>query len=495
MKIFSAEQIRQWDEYTIRNEPISSIELMERAALTCFNHIIGIFPSSSFVVFAGPGNNGGDGVAIARLLKNAGRPVELFHPGREGISENNRHNLERWTQNGGQVSDMSLFDPREVDNSHVIIDALFGTGQHKTLEGQYKEIITKMNNCRSTRISIDLPSGMYADRSSLGNPIVRSDITLSFQLMKLCFLVPENGEFTGEIHLLDIGLSKGFYEENEARYNYTTAQDIKRLWIPRPAFSHKGSFGTAIIFAGKKGMMGAAILAAGGCLRSGVGKLVCRIPGAGLDIMQISIPEAICSVDDDTDRLANMPKLAPYQAIGVGPGIGDHQVTRTLLDRLLKEATIPMVLDADALNIIAAEKWQDRLKAGMVISPHPGEFKRLFGEFSTDFTRLEACMELSTRQQICVILKGHYSFLSTPSGKAYFNSTGNPGMAKAGSGDVLTGMITSFLAQKYSVDKACLLSAYLHGKAGDLAESSMGQPSFLASDIIKFIGPAFSELV
>lgn len=495
MKIYSAEQIRQWDEHTIRNEPISSIELMERAALRCFEHIIRNYPGSSFLIFAGPGNNGGDGVALACLLKNAGRPVRLFHQGPEYLSENNRDNLERWTSNEGLYSDLSSFEPLDVSPDHILIDALFGTGQVKPVEGQYKELITKINTCQATRISIDLPSGMYADRSSLGNTIVKADITLSFQLMKLCFMVPENGEYTGEIQLLDIGLSKRFYDENEAQYHYTTEDDVRKLWVPRNKFSHKGSHGTAIIFAGRKGMMGAAVLAAGGCLRSGVGKLVCRVPGAGLDIMQVAIPEAVCSADLNMDVLENMPDVEACDAIGIGPGIGNDERTISLLDRLLNEVTVPLVLDADALNIIAAQQWQNRLKPGMVLTPHPGEFKRLFGGFENDFVKIDACMELSTQKQVCLILKGRYTFLSTPGGKGYFNSTGNAGMAKAGSGDVLTGMLTSFLAQKYSVDKACRLSVFLHGKAGDLAKAAIGEPAFLATDMIKLIGTAFSGVV
>jgi NAD(P)H-hydrate epimerase len=238
------------------------------------------------------------------------------------------------------------------------------------------------------------------------------------------------------------------------------------------------------------GMMGAALLAARACLRAGAGKLVCQIPGEALGIFQAALPEAICHTDSSSLHLENLPDLEPYHAIGLGPGIGMESGTRKLVKQVLQKARVPLVIDADALNIIAEEGWQDLLGENMVITPHPGEFRRLYGEFDNDFKELEFCRQLSVKQKLCIIFKGHYSFLSTPSGQIHFNSTGNPGMAKGGSGDVLTGMLTGFLSQKLNVVDACRLGMFVHGRAGDLAKNAEGEHSMLASDIVENIGPA-----
>jgi len=489
MKIFSAQQIRDWDQYTMRQEPVSSLDLMERAAKACFEAINALYPGMGFQILCGPGNNGGDGLALARMLKESGRSVQLFHPGVENLSAENAYNLDRWLRDGNKVQDLSAFHP-DPGNREVFVDALFGTGQDRPLQGVYREAAEKINEVNCPVVSIDLPSGLYADSSSLGNPVVNANHTLSFQVMKLALLMPENESFTGQVHLLDIGLSREYYDNTPTKNHFMLEEDIRGLLPQRQRFAHKGDFGTALLLAGRMGMMGAALMAGRACLRSGAGKLVCHVPADAVGIVHVALPEAICHPDDSKFMLENMPDLEPYQAIGIGPGIGLEEATEKLVRQVLQKATAPLVIDADALNIIAEEGWQHMFRENMVITPHPGEFRRLFGEFGNDFERMDFCRQLSEKQKICIIFKGHHSFLSTPEGDIHINSTGNPGMAKGGSGDVLTGMLTGFLAQKINWIDACRLGMFVHGRAGDLAKKRQGEHSMLASDIIENIGPA-----
>jgi ADP-dependent NAD(P)H-hydrate dehydratase / NAD(P)H-hydrate epimerase len=497
MKIFSADQIRAWDRFTIANEPIHSIELMERAARACTHHLVEHFGSRSFLILAGTGNNGGDGLAVARQLKQLGREVSVLHVGGTTLSPDCETNLQLLLHSGipyKKIDDAREL-PGEVSAETVVIDAILGSGQNRPLEGLERSVAEKVNTWGRDVVAIDIPTGIFADRGSSGNAAIRARYTLSFQLPKLCFFVPENEAYVGEWTILDIGLSGAYYDSTSALFEYTELDDIRGMLRPRSRFAHKGHFGTALMMGGQKGMMGAAILAARACLRSGVGKLVSRVPGCGLDLMQLAAPEVICSVDENQDFLANPPvDLLPYSAIGIGPGIGKAPFTRELIRKMLRNREIPMVLDADALNIIAEEGWQREIPPGTVITPHIGEFSRLFGSDNDHFARIQKALQLSTELGIFIVVKGRNSFLSTPNGKGYFNSTGNPGMAKGGSGDVLTGMITGLLAQKYSVEQACRISVYVHGMAGDMAEKYHSTIGITASDIIDKIGFCYVKI-
>jgi NAD(P)H-hydrate epimerase len=301
--------------------------------------------------------------------------------------------------------------------------------------------------------------------------------------------MPEYDDFVGEWVVLDIGLHKRFYEDQHFSYAVTEYNEVRNMIKPRSKFSHKGTHGTALLMAGSKGMMGAAILAAGACLRSGAGKLVCRIPGSGLDLVQGSLPEAICSADPNPDCLESLPEgLNSFQAVGVGPGLGKSAATRALMGQILEKVDVPLVLDADALNIIAEENWQERIPPGTIITPHMKEFERLFGHYDNHQLRVGAALRIASKLGVYIILKGRYTLVATPEGKGYFNTTGNPGMAKAGTGDVLTGMITGLLAQGYHPEAASRLSVYLHGMAGDLARSEYSEFGITASDLIQKIG-------
>lgn len=496
MKIFTAEQIRAWDRYTIQHEPISSIDLMERAAKACTDHILKNFPKGTpFHILCGPGNNGGDGLAIARLLFAAGQTVFVYVSEEGSKSEDHRTNLARWKDVHSQTNKPDDFVTQALPQGCVIIDALFGTGNLRSIDGLFADLIRHINRSGSPVVSIDLPSGMRADEPTVDQVVVRATTTLTLGTWKMALLMPENGPFAGEVYLLPIGLHPGFEASNTTPFHILEPRDIRSLMHPRDPFAHKGTFGTAMLLAGSKNMMGAALLSASACLRSGAGKLICRIPSGGMLAMQTGLPEAICLPDPHPDHLSIFPDVKDVDALGIGPGLGQQPETDDVVLRALEAASIPRVFDADALNTIARKGWQDKLGRNCAITPHIGEFHRLFPAEQNGFSRIRTAMEFSTAREVCIIIKGRYSFLSTPGGQGYFNPTGNPGMAKAGSGDVLTGMILALLAQRYSVDAACRMAMYLHGLAGDLARDNMGETGMLASDLILQIGKAFGAIL
>jgi len=497
MKVFSAAQINQWDAFTIENDPILSIDLMERAATACCKWLIGKnFGKFHFRIFCGKGNNGGDGLAIARMLieHKCVVTVYILEFGKIG-SDDFQTNLERLhplTTDIHFIQSPDFFP--SIGTNDIIVDALFGTGLNKPLEEISAALVNHINNSGSTTISIDLPSGLFADKSSKGNTIVRANQTLTFQSHKLAFLLPENENYCGEVHLLHIGLHSSFEENEAARYQLTDEAMIKTIYKPRSKFAHKGSYGHAALLCGSKGMMGAAVLSSFACLRSGVGKLTAYIPQCGYNIIQTAVPEAMAFIAGE-DHLSSATAIKQFNAVGVGPGIGIHPSHKKLLAGIFETVKTPMVIDADALNIIAENKeLLNLIPAQSIITPHPKEFERLFGKVENDFERLNLAATRSKELNIYIVLKGHYSFISTPDGRSYFNSTGNAGMATAGSGDVLTGVLTGLLAQNYTPLEACLLAVYLHGTAGDIAAVKFSKEAMIAGDLVNCLGDAFNQI-
>ncbi len=500
MKILSAGEIRAWDQYTILHEPVSSLMLMERAAGQCFEWLMSAYPSApSFTIFCGKGNNGGDGLAIARMLLEREIPVVVFilefgHKGTEDFQTN----LALLHQTRGSVVNyiQTTVNFHPIPHDTIIIDALFGSGLNRKLEGVTAELVDHINQSGCTVISIDIPSGLFVDSSSLGNPAIQARHTLSFQCYKPAFLVAENGDKTGQVHVLDIGLHKGFIRELAAEYNLLDDEIIHHLYKPRNAFSHKGQFGHALLIAGSHGKNGAAVLAAKACLRTGAGLVTCHIPKDASFILQTAVPEAMVITDNFPDYITAINEdIAVYNSIGIGPGIGQAEETVQMLRELLTANTKPMVLDADALNILAANPtMMQYIPAGSVLTPHPKEFERLFGKTANEFDRVLLAVQKAKQLSCVIVLKGHHTLVATPEGKGYFNSTGNAGMAKGGSGDVLTGMLTALLAQGYQPENAAMLGVYLHGLAGDLASVNYGMEALLAGDIINFIGQAFKKI-
>jgi NAD(P)H-hydrate epimerase len=501
MKILPVEKIREADAYTIANEPIADIELMERASGQLFRWLTKRVDSSHrFFVFAGPGNNGGDGMALSRLLTDAGYEVNAYVVRfSDKTSDSFQKNYDRFETMGKKMlHNLKEGDPfPEISEEDVVVDALFGSGLTRPVKGFPGEIIRQINQTPAMKIAIDIPSGLFADTSSkeADGEIVRADYTLSFQFPKLTFLLPENDAFVGSWHLLDIGLHPDFIKSVPVKNFYSTRQDLATILKPRKKFSHKGTYGHALLIAGSYGKMGAAILAAHAALRSGVGLLHVHIPKVGYSIMQTALPETMLSIDRYENYFSDIPELSMYNAIGVGPGLGTQHQSQMALKLLIQQFKLPIVFDADALNILAENKtWLAFLPAYSILAPHPKEFERLTGKWKDDFERLKKQREFAEKFQLVVVLKGAYTSICTPRGDCYFNSTGNPGMATAGSGDVLTGILTSLLAQGYASVEAAMLGVYLHGLAGDIAAKKLSEEAMIAGDIIANLGKAFKKL-
>lgn len=492
MKIFSAAQIKNWDVFTIENESIESLELMERAAMACSRWILDHrYSQRNFLIFCGTGNNGGDGLAIARMLLQSNCSATVYITGETGTKDFEA-NLEKIQLHGGLLP--TILTPGTfpvITPNMVVVDALFGTGLNRPPAGISAEIIDHINSGTAPVISIDMPSGLFADTSSKGNCIIKATHTLTFQQFKLAFLLPENDPYCGEVHILNIGLDKTFESETDVAFELTERTLIKSIRKPRKRFSHKGNYGHAALLCGSYGMMGAAVLAAHSCLRSGAGKLTSYIPECGYTTLQSTVPEAMCVVSGDK-YIEDADDIETFDAVGIGPGIGKHPSHISLLRSIFTQIKKSLLIDADALNILAGDKELiDLIPASSILTPHVGEFERLFGKTDNDFERLQLALKKSSELDIYIVLKGQYSFISTPEGKGWFNSTGNAGMATAGSGDVLSGFITGLLAQGYPPLQAALIGTYLHGLAGDIAAQKFSAEAMIAGDIVNCLGEAF----
>ncbi|MBN8688414.1 MAG: NAD(P)H-hydrate dehydratase [Chitinophagales bacterium] len=499
MKIFSAQQIRDWDQYTITHEPISSIDLMERAAQSCTEWLLRRYPDIElFHIYCGKGNNGGDGLAIARLLLEKGYIVNLYilefgHRGTDDFQQNLAR-LHLYPQ--GRISFIQSADHIQVPApGEIAVDALFGSGLNRELDGLSAALVSALNQSGAEIISIDIPSGLFSDSSSKGKLSIQARYTLSFQTCKLALLLPENQGSFGKVEILDIGLHGTYEAETNCRFELPDDQLIHAVLKTRSRFAHKGNFGHAMLLAGSRGKAGAAVLSAGACLRSGAGLLTVHLPAAACDIVQTAVPEAMVETDSHADFISQVNITDRYSAVGIGPGIGQAPETVRCFEALLNQYKRPMVIDADALNILAAAPLLLKLiPAGSILTPHPKEFERLAGPVGNDPERIEKLMQLAKEWKSVIVLKGHHSLIATPGGKGYFNSTGNPGMATAGSGDVLTGILTGLLAQGYSPVEAALLGVYLHGLAGDIAAKEISEEALIAGDIVEYLGKAFLEI-
>jgi NAD(P)H-hydrate epimerase len=500
-RIFRSDQVRDIDAYTIKNEPIQSIDLMERAGHNLFTWITGTHSEETpFVIFSGTGNNGGDGLVVGRLLRSAGYPVRVFlvrYSNR--ISEDCKINFERiQTVAGIEVEVLKPPDPLPVIRSdEIILDALFGSGLKRPLEGPYARLVQHLNHTQNVRISIDMPSGLFGEDNSQNQTdhIIKAHVTLSLQFPKLSFMFPENQDFVGRFEILPIGLHPEIIATTPTPYYYLNPEFIGAHLIKRGRFSHKGHFGHVLLISGCYGKMGAAILASRACLRSGVGLLTTHVPRLGNAILQTAVPEAMISLDQSDILFSEAPDLAEFSHIGIGPALGCKSNSRKGLEDLIKRARSPMVIDADGINILGAHpEWISDLPENSILTPHPKEFQRLVQQSGNGYQRHLQQIAFSERNKLIVVLKGGHTSVSLPGGNCYFNSTGNPGMATAGSGDVLTGILLGLLGQGYEPAVAAFLGVYLHGLAGDLARKDMGEEALIASDIIDHMGPAFKMI-
>ncbi|MDR2475506.1 MAG: NAD(P)H-hydrate dehydratase [Bacteroidales bacterium] len=498
MKIFSTSTIRDIDKYTIDNEPIASIDLMERAAMRLTNEIALRFDLSHRIyIFAGQGNNGGDALAVARLMVGKGYQVFIFlcNPFQK-LSPDCAKNKERLLKIPGiQFTEIiSEFPPPELTANDVVIDGLFGSGLSRPLSGGHAALVKHINASSATVVAIDIPSGLFDENNASTTCAIKATLTLTLQFPKLSFFFAENDKYVGELKIIDIHLHPAAIRNTPASIQMLEAQDVARLLHKRNRFSHKGTFGHGLLIAGSLGKMGAAILSSKAGLRTGIGLLTAHVPECGMSIMQTAIPEAMLSLDSYSNSIGEIPDLDAYSAIAVGPGIGTTTQTSTFLEEFLPlTGNIPVVLDADALNIIATWPVQ-AFPSNSIITPHPKEFDRLAGKSASDYDRFIKAQRFAARNHTYIILKGAYTAIICPDNECFFNSTGNAGMATAGSGDVLTGILLGLLAQGYSLKEAAILGVYLHGLAGDIAVKSFSEESLIAGDIIDHLGKAFNEL-
>ncbi|GAB3568044.1 bifunctional ADP-dependent NAD(P)H-hydrate dehydratase/NAD(P)H-hydrate epimerase [Spirosoma luteolum] len=494
MKILNVDQIRALDQSTIKNEPVAPINLMERAALGFVDWFADHFsPTALTKIFCGLGNNGGDGLAIARLLMERDYPVEVhvvrYAPRESDDFMHNHRRLKLLTEHINYIEFSR--DIPTLRHNEVIIDAILGSGLSRPAEGIVKATIQAINRAPATVVSVDIASGLYTDQPNQPDDvIIEPDHTVSFQLPKLAFVLPGNGRYVGDWHLVDIQLHKRYIDLAPTPYYYTQPAEARLLLHKRGRYANKGTFGHALLLAGSYGKIGAAVLAARACLRSGVGLLTVQTPQCGYAVLQTALPEAMCRPDGHqtvltgSSRLAGPPP-AEYAVVGVGPGIGKAPETLAMLRELLPTLKKPMVIDADALNLLGENRdLLKQLPPNSILTPHPKEFERLTSAWANDYDKLALLRAFAQEHRVVVVLKGAHTAVATPDGDIHFNSTGNPGLSTGGTGDVLTGVLTALLAQGYDPVEAAVLGVYSHGLAGDRVATERGQIGMTASDVI-----------
>lgn len=501
MKILPIERISEADAYTILHEPVSDIDLMERAATELFEWIVaGTDQEKRFTLYCGLGNNGGDGFVLGRLLAVAGFNVRIIviwyadkmSPSCEfNFNKAKKINLIEFTElkEGDSLP--------EITTKEIVVDAIFGSGLTRPIEGFIADIIDSINNSQAVVISIDTPSGFFCDQSNSDNigAIIRADYTPTFQFPKYGFLFPENDQYVGSWDVLNIQLHPDFIAKVKINNFFIESADCKSILKLRKKYSHKGTFGHGLLISGGYGKMGAAVLAAKAGLKAGAGLITTHIPRKGNTIIQTAVPGAMVSIDSDKEVFSEVPKLDNYNAIAIGPGIGIEKKTQNALKLLIQNANYPIIFDADAINILSENKtWISFIPKESIFTPHPKEFERLVGKSSDNFERNQMQREFAIKHSVYVILKGAHTAITCPDGSCSFNSTGNPGMATAGSGDVLTGILLGLAAQRYSSKEVCILGVYLHGLAGDFASEKWGYEALTAGNITHNLGKAFKKL-
>lgn len=502
MKLFTNEQIRTIERSTIETEGVLPAAIIERVAEGVADEIASRWrPSKPTIVFAGPGNNGADALASARLLYERGfRPsVYLFNIGGDKLSVEciaARDRLLQSTPDIDFIEVTSRFTPPEISQSHLVVDGLFGAGLREELRGGFMSLVQYINEEHPTVVSIDLPSGMFGDWNPriVNRNTIHATLTLAIQFPRLCFFMEDNAELVGEWKTIDVGLSQQAISSLPAEFCLVEKRDIHRRLRRRKEFCSKADFGSAILYAGSYGMMGAAQLAARGALRGGVGKLTVCAPKCGYQILQTAVPEALYRNNRGDMILTEIHPERDFSAIAIGPGIGTNEITVKALEDFLSAIDKPVVLDADALNCIALRPAMlNTIPILSVLTPHAGEFDRMFGPQPSSEARLRKAIEMAKFYNIIIILKGRYTAIVRPDGKIYFNSSGCPGMATAGSGDVLTGLLTAMMAQGYPAEIASIIAVYIHGVAGEMAQAKQGEYGVTAGDIADNIGPAILE--
>lgn len=471
LPLLTSPQIREADAYTIANEPISSVDLMERASKAFVSWFCNHFQDKrkGITVYCGTGNNGGDGLAIARMLheqqyKKIGIVIARFS---DKASDDFNINLKRLQQIENPVTEIRSGESFPNDDSPIIIDALLGSGLNKILDGDFKRLANHINSLKRTVVAVDVPTGFFSEGEMPQNAIViKADLVITFQQPKINFLLPDSAPYIDCWEAVNIGIDEKFVKSLNSPFQAVEEKDVRKMLKPRHRFSNKGTYGQALIVAGQEETMGAALLSASASVYAGAGLTTACIPKSGLTALNTTMPELMAI----PRNIAEVPAIdwEKFSAIGVGPGLGKGDDSRALLADILTNYEKPVVIDADALNLLSANRefWAE-LPENSILTPHMKEFDRLFGEHDNWWARIQTGIAKAKEHKLIILLKNDYTIIITPGGKIYFNTTSNPAMATGGMGDVLTGIITSLLAQKYSPEEACIIGAYIHGKAGD----------------------------
>ncbi|WP_386808924.1 NAD(P)H-hydrate dehydratase [Lutibacter holmesii] len=498
MYILTSNQIKQADQATIEHKNITSLELMEHAATLCFNWLHSRLQGQNIEihVFCGIGNNGGDGLVIARHLFQHGYNVHCyivnFSDKRSDDFLTNYNHLKELGEWPTVISSEKDFP--KVDFEDIVIDAILGNGLTRKPAGFTKNLIQYINSTKVFTLAIDFPSGLFSNASVIDkDSVLRAGHTLTFQTPKLAFLLPENKNFINTWEVLDIGLDENFIESLKPTTHYITKNDVIPMYQSRNKWDHKGTYGHSLIIGGSFGKIGAVTLTTKAALKIGSGLVSAYVPKCGYNILQISIPEAMVEVDSDKLLTHYNFKTKP-SVIGIGPGMGTAEQTAIGFEKFLKNNKIPLVIDADAINLIAQQPTLiEYVPEKTILTPHPKELQRLVGEWKNDFDKLEKVISYSLKHNVLIIIKGAHTTI-VDGGFLFVNSTGNPALATAGSGDVLTGIITGFIAQGYSPLKAAIFGVYLHGKTADIALQKTSYETFTSSSILEYLPDAILDL-
>lgn len=501
MKILAAEQIYNADKATLNKDQLSSLELMDRAGFEVYEWLKeNLFPLRKKIhIFCGTGNNEGDGLVVGRLLFEQGYDVQVYVVRyNSSLSKDFSSNLKRFTDIcENRIRDInSESDFPEIAKGELILDAIFGIGLNRSPEGLLKTLILYLNESDGVKIAVDIPSGLFANTSVEDqDSVFKANFVLTFQLPKLAFFLPETLHFVPEFNVLDIGLDAKFISKAPSLATLLTKKNARSLYFPREKTGHKGTFGHTLIIGGSYGKMGAAVLSTTAAFRSGAGLVTTIIPKCGYSVLQTAVPEAMVLTDKENTHLSEMEFNFKPAAIAIGMGIGVHADTVKAFEKFLTKMTIPLVIDADALNILSKNSdLQKLIPENSILTPHPGELKRLIGPWKNDYDKIEKSKKFSEDHNCILLIKGAYTMIIS-SGEVYINTTGNPGMGTAGSGDALSGVLAGLLSQGYEPLSAALFGVFLHGLAGDLASEKLGYESIMASDITSYISNAYREII
>ncbi|GAK97641.1 NAD(P)HX epimerase [Nonlabens tegetincola] len=499
MKILSGEQLAQADASTIQKQQISSIDLMERVATLVFERLHQRLNGAPvpIKVFCGIGNNGGDGLAIARHLIQHGYHVTTY------VTNCSKKRSKDFLVNYDRIKEVTKDWPillsckddfPEIGQQDIVIDAIFGTGINRPIDGWMAEFVEHINNSRAFKVAVDMPSGLFADQAQNDAPVIRANHTFTFQTPKLSFFLPETGNLVGTYEVINIGLDPEYMMQVQPLANLVDKDLAQRMYKNRNPFSHKGDYGHVLVMAGSEGKMGAAVLASGAAINAGAGKVTALIPEDGNTILQCSVPEVMSILSSGESHVTNFDHELQNYVLCVGPGLGLKDDTFSAFAKAISKQASPVVIDADGINLLSRDLGLlKKIPENSILTPHDGELKGLIGEWKGSYDKLSKAQKFSMEHKVILVLKGAFTFTVTPQGM-FVNDSGNPGMATAGSGDVLSGVIAAFLAQKYDPITATLFGVYLHGASGDLAVQTYAHEGLKASIISNFIGPAILNL-